>query len=135
MKKIIRVAVCIATGAMLVLPSNVATAHVATNFSSCVSRFAHTGGFCKHVETVHSGHSVFLRGRSPSHPNTTADVERRNPERGKWRTIGDTETDADGRLEFEWKTRDNQQNRQKPWRLRFSIPGHGKSETSRVFVT
>jgi hypothetical protein len=111
-----------------------ASAHTPDRFDSCVAHRRH-GGACEEIGTFVFGDRVFLRARVvPFHAGLEARVMFLRPGASEWRggvlvPISDT-----GRMRWSFRPDKDDADQKQPWRFRFRIAHHGRSDTTTVFI-
>ena len=126
----LRSVVALATALVLVVLAVPAGAHTPERFDSCAAHRRH-GGTCEEIGTYVFGDRVFLRARVvPFHAGLEARVMFLRPGAKEWRggvlvPISDT-----GRMRWDFRPDKGDADQQQPWRFRFRIAHHGRSDTA-----
>jgi hypothetical protein len=116
------------------VPAVPAGAHTPDRFDSCAAH-RREGGVCQDTATFVFGDRVFLRARViPFHTGLEARVRFLRPGASEWRggvlvPISDT-----GRMRWSFRSEKGDADQEQPWRFRFHIPRHGRSDTATVFI-
>jgi hypothetical protein len=129
------IAAALVASVLLVVP---ASAHSPTKFQACAAYRRHgppcISGRGAATFTPYSYNVVHLRGRvQPSHTNFRADVLRKSPN-GVWRDVDSVGVSDEGRLYWRWRVTEEDVNYDGPYRLRFRLTGHGRSNAVRVYI-
>src|SRR5262245_61732924 len=117
-----------------VLSAVPAGAHTPDRFDSCAAH-RRTGGSCGDTATYVFGDRVFLRARVvPFHARLEARVMFLRPGASEWRAgvlvaISDT-----GRMRWSFRSEKGDADQLEPWRFRFRIAHHGRSDAVTVFI-
>ena len=115
--------------AAVVITAPAAVAHPTSTFDACLRPPA-KGACGDNVSYVYRD-TVVLRGRVvPDHAN--AIVLRRAPG-DRWRRVGRVPI-SDGEMVWRWHTHRPDAVQDAPYRLRFAIPGHGRSDVVLAWV-
>ena len=121
-----------AVGAILLAPQ-AASAHPTRSFDACAAYRRH-GGDCLDAASYVAGDRVSLRARvQPPHARQHAYVIFLRPGADEWRRGVSVGISATGRMHWSFRSAPQDPDR-KPWRFRFRIPGHGKSDVVEVFL-
>lgn len=109
----------------------VAGAHPTSSFRSCVM----SGGKCRWQGGVLAdGSTARLVGiPTPKHSGSVARVWRSDPLTGDWQVVGTTVVHRWGKIRWSWRP-DLADARNRPYRFRFEIPGHGTSTIAHLAV-
>jgi hypothetical protein len=111
-----------------------ASAHTPERFDSCAAN-RRQGGPCGDTASYVFGDRVFLRARVvPFHAALEARVMFLRPGASEWRAgvlvpISDT-----GRMRWSFRSEKGDADQLEPWRFRFRIPHHGRSDAVTVFI-
>jgi hypothetical protein len=114
----------------VLLPSE-ALAHPAGAFDACVTQ----AGFdpCGDTFSYLYGDTVILRGTVAT-VHEDAVVLRRAPGSNRWERVGTVDITDAGRMIWRWRTHRRDAVQDAPYRLRFTIPGHGRSDVVEAWV-
>jgi hypothetical protein len=131
MRRVSALAIAIVLAAV---PSAPANAHDPERFDACAAYRRH-GGDCGDTASYVFGDRVFLRARVvPFHAGLRARVMFLRPGAAEWRggvlvPISDT-----GRMRWSFRSEEGDADQTRPWRFRFRIADHGRSDTTTVFI-
>jgi hypothetical protein len=119
----------ILTVVIVATTATIALGHPTTTFDACLRR--PVAGACGDNVTYVYRDTVVLRGEvEPDH--TSALVLRRAPG-GRWQRV-DRVPVTDGEMVWRWHTHRPDAVQDAPYRLRFAIPGHGRSDVVLAWV-
>ena len=116
------------------VPAVPAGAHAPDRFDSCAA-YRRQGGVCGDTASYVFGDRVFLRARVvPFHASLEARVMFLRPGASEWRggvlvPISDT-----GRMRWSFRSQKEDADQLQPWRFRFRIAHHGRSDAATVFI-
>jgi hypothetical protein len=130
MKRITLVVVSLVTiGAM----SQPAAAHPPNRFRACTRQIP---GYCTDLGAAfHYGDTVVLKGKvRPRHAGLMAAVLRMNPHGHRWRGVAKVRVSDAGTLRYRWMTTRDDAVQNAPYRFKFQIPGHGRSNATEAYV-
>jgi hypothetical protein len=109
------------------------SAHPTRAFRACT---VHVPRMCIPRGAVfHFGDRVKVRGVVvPAHAGADARVLRQDPHSTEWHRVGTVTVSDQGRMRFTWRTRRADAVQDAPYRFRFRIPGHGRSNATEALV-
>jgi hypothetical protein len=112
-------------------PVGVAAAHPTGAFDACLTRA--DVDVCDDTFSYVFGDVVVLRGTiETAHPRALVLV--RPPRSDRWQRWGRIPISDAGTMTFRWRTHRDDADQQRPYRLRFQIPGHGQSDIVKAYV-
>jgi hypothetical protein len=118
----------LAVGALI--PST-AAAHPAGAFDACVTQAGF--GECGDTFSYLYGDTVILRGTVAS-VHDEAIVLRKAPGSNRWERVDTVAITDAGRMIWRWRTHRHDAVQDAPYLLRFTIPGHGRSDVVEAYV-
>ena len=112
------------------------SAHDARSFDACAARRARAGApTCGRNVTFLYGDTVFLRGSvEPPHARFEGVVLLKRPSADRWERVDTVPISDAGRMRYVWATDVDDADQMAPYRFRFKIPGHGRSNAVIVWV-
>ncbi|MGZ8513210.1 MAG: hypothetical protein ACXWWL_07205 [Candidatus Limnocylindria bacterium] len=115
---------------MLCVLAGPATANIPDSFTACIGPVQ--SDYCSSGDTYLAGDNLWFQAEvQPPHAGMTARVLMKEPGNDTWERVGsDTVSDV-GELRWTWRT-DVSDADVKFYRLKWKIPGHGKSEVATV---
>lgn len=120
--------------ASVVLLAEPAGAHPAEGFDSCAAYRRH-GGYCDDTASYVFGDRVFLRARvMPVHSAMEARVMFLRPGADRWRGGVLVPISETGRMRWSFRSEREDADQTEPWRFRFRIADHGRSDAATVFI-
>jgi hypothetical protein len=129
-----RRAAAFALSVFLVASANLASAHPTRSFDSCAAYRRH-GGYCGDTASYSAGDRVHLRARvRPTHQDHDANVHFLRPGADEWRRGVSVHITSTGRMRWSFRSSRFDADQTDPWRFRFRIPGHGRSDVATVFI-
>jgi|SRR3954453_17870678 hypothetical protein len=122
----------VAMSSSLLMDADAALGHEVRRFSACASHTLH--GRCEtSVRFVRQDVIGYVRATvEPRHPHLTATLAYLRPGASRWMRGREVDISRTGRMEWHFRTTGFEAN--EPWRFRFIIPGHGKSNPVDVLV-
>ena len=119
---------------LTVLPPSGASAHPTRSFDSCAAYRRH-GGYCGDTASYVYGDRIHLRARvDPPHSRLEANVVFLRPGSEEWRRGVSVPISDTGRMRWSFTSERGDADQAEPWRFRFRIRGHGKSDVAEVFI-
>ena len=130
-RMVVRLVIGIIVGSAI-LAAVPAWGHTPTRFRACTSQG--DGCFTIGAAFVY-GDTVVVRGRvEPDHAARLAKVKRQDPGSSTWDVVDRVEISDAGTMRFRWETVRRDAHQTKPYRFRFKIVGHGRSNATEAFV-
>ena len=115
--------------ALLVLAAP-ATANVPDSFTACIGPVQ--SDYCSSGDTYLAGDDLWFQGEvEPPHAGLTAKVRMKAPGSDIWEKVGSDTVSDTGELRWTWRTNMSDANVDF-YRLKWRIPGHGKSTVATV---
>jgi hypothetical protein len=119
---------------VVIAPAIPASAHTPERFDSCAAYRRH-GGYCGDTASYVFGDRVFLRARViPAHAGLEARVRFLRPGAEEWRSGVSVPISDTGRMRWSFRSQKGDADQTRPWRFRFRIGHHGRSDTATVFI-
>ena len=115
-------------------PAFPALAHTPERFDACAAPHREAGT-CEDTATYVFGDRVFLRARVvPFHARLEARVRYLRPGAAEWRGGVLVRISETGRMRWSFRSQKGDADQTEPWRFRFRIADHGRSDTVTVFI-
>lgn len=119
--------------AVLLLPVTIAHAHSVRSFDACIGNYP-PGGLCKNAQDYLVGDHPTIRATvKPAHSDLRAALWRRVPHQS-WVKLKTVAINEQGRMAFEWTPQAGDARPHHPYRFRFVLHGHGRSDIVRLWV-
>ena len=123
---------------LIVVGFSPASAHEPKSFEACAAykkKAPSTKCYTNTTYTPYSFNKVFLRGEvKPKHSRYEARVLRQDPGSSAWHKVAEVPIGAQGKMKWTWRVKEADVDYGGPYRLKFKIPGHGKSNAVKTWV-